>query len=140
VCHQHLPFSDDAPADNFDSIASHSNLNFTIVVNPASGPGSGAGPDANYTREIPRLNAYANVRTLGYVSTAYAKRDLGEVLQDISTYSTWSWNSTVAGLGMQGIFLDETPAQYDSANAQFFETIASAVRSETGLGSNPLVS
>jgi hypothetical protein len=110
------------------------------VVNPASGPGTGAGPDANYTREIPRLNAYANVRTVGYVSTDYARRNLSSVLQDISTYSAWSGNLTISGLGMQGIFLDETPAQYDGANAQFFETIASAVRSETGLGTNPLVS
>jgi hypothetical protein len=109
------------------------------VVNPASGPGIGAGPDANYTREIPKLNAYANVRTVGYVSTDYTRRNLSLVLQDISTYSTWSGNVTIPGLGMQGIFLDETPTQYDTASAQFFETIALAVRSEAGLGSNPLV-
>jgi hypothetical protein len=41
---------------------------------------------------------------------------------------------------MRGIFLDETTSQYEPASAQFYETIASAVRSEAGLGSNPLVS
>lgn len=123
----------------FTAIASHPGLNFTIVVNPASGPGNGAGPDANYTREIPRLNAYANVRTFGYVSTDYAKRNLGLVLRDISTYSAWSENATFPGLGMHGIFLDETSSQYEPASAHFFETIASAVRSEAGLGLNPLI-
>jgi hypothetical protein len=110
------------------------------VVNPASGPGTGAGPDGNYTREIPRLNAYANVRTVGYVSTDYTKRNLSLVLQDIGTYSAWSKNIISPGLGVHGIFLDETPSQYDSASAEFFETIESAVKSAEGLGSDPLVS
>jgi Spherulation-specific family 4 len=140
VCHYTPLFSDDFRLTRLDRIANHPSLNFTIVVNPSSGPGNGAGPDANYTREIPRLNGYANVRTFGYVSTNYAKRDLSMVLRDISTYSAWSENSTFPGLGMHGIFFDETSSQYEPANAQFFETIASAVRSETGLGSNPLVS
>lgn len=119
-------------------IASHPSLDFIVVVNPASGPGTG--PDGNYTREIPRLNAYANVRTVGYVSTDYTKRDLSLVLQDITTYSAWSENATIPGLGMKGIFLDEAPSNYDTASAQFFDTIAAAVKSEAGLGSNPLVS
>jgi hypothetical protein len=140
VCHQSPLLSDHSQLIRLDRIASHPGLNFTIVVNPASGPGSGAGPDANYTREIPRLNAYANVRTVGYVSTDYAKRNLSLVLRDISTYSAWSENITSPGLGMHGIFLDETTSQYEPASAQFYETIASGVRSEAGLGSNPLVS
>ena len=121
------------------SIESHPDLNFTIVVNPASGPGSGSGPDANYTREIPRLNAHANVRTVGYVSTDYTKRDIGSILNDITVYSGWSENATVNALGMRGIFLDETPSQYDEASAGFFETIAASIRSATGLGEDPLV-
>ena len=134
------PLSDDSKLTHLDRIASHPGLNFTVVVNPASGPGNGVGPDANYTREIPRLNAYANVRTVGYVSTDYAKRNLSLVLRDISTYSAWSENATFPGLGMHGIFLDETSSQYEPASAQFYETIASAVRSEAGFGSNSLVS
>lgn len=109
-------------------------------MNPASGPGAGSGPDANYTREIPRLNAHANVRTVGYVSTDYTKRDIGAILNDITLYSGWSENATVKGLGMRGIFLDETPSGYDAASAEFFETIAASIRSGTGLGEDPLVS
>jgi hypothetical protein len=121
-------------------ISSHPTLNFTVVVNPASGPGPGAGPDANYTREIPRLNAYANVRTVGYVSTDYTKRDLGAILRDVKVYSAWSENATIASLGMRGIFLDETPSQYDDASARVLETTAASIRSSTGFGTNPLVS
>jgi len=61
-------------------------------------------------------------------------------LQDIETYSGWAQNSTVKGLGMQGIFLDETPAQYNNASAQFLDTVAVAIRTATGFGSDPLVS
>jgi len=114
-------------------------LNFTVVINPASGPGPGAGPDGNYTKEIPRLNSYANVRTVGYVSTDWAKRDVALALRDISTYGEWSRNASAKGIDMHGIFLDETPSQYDTASAEYYETIASAVRSEDGLGKNPLV-
>jgi hypothetical protein len=127
------------PQLTMPSIESHPNLNFTVVVNPASGPGSGSGPDANYTREIPRLNAYANVRTVGYVSTDYAKRDIGAILNDISVYSGWFENAMAQGLGMRGIFLDETPSQYEAASAEFFEAIAASIRSSPGLGSDPLV-
>lgn len=123
----------------FAAITNYPSLNFTVVVNPASGPGMGAGPDGNYTREIPKLNAYGNVQTVGYVSTDYTKRNLSLVLQDIGTYSAWSQNITAPGLGMNGIFLDETPSQYDEASAEYYETIESAVRSSDGLGINPLI-
>jgi hypothetical protein len=80
------------------------------------------------------------VRTVGYVSTDYTKRDIGAILNDITVYSGWSENATVNELGMRGIFLDETPSQYDAASAEFFETIAASIRSKTGLGEDPLVS
>jgi len=109
------------------------------VINPHNGPGAIAGPDVNYRREIGRLNGYNNVRTIGYVTTGYAKRELAAVLQDITTYSTWSKNAT-SGLGMRGIFFDETPSQYEPRIAQFLGTAHAAVRSAAGFGSQCLVS
>ncbi|KAH8802482.1 Spherulation-specific family 4-domain-containing protein [Xylogone sp. PMI_703] len=123
----------------YTAASTYPKVNFIAVVNPANGPGAGAGPDGNYTREIPTLNSYANIRTVGYVSTNWAKRDLPLVLQDINRYSAWSENSTIEDLGMHGIFLDETPAQYDDASAQFLQTIESAIVSAPGLGSHPLI-
>jgi hypothetical protein len=122
------------------SVARHPTLTFNVVVNPASGPGLGAGPDGNYTRDIPKLNSYSNVRTLGYVSTDWTKREIDLALQDIRTYSGWAQNTSVHGLAMQGIFLDETPATYNDASAQFLDTLASAIRSSSGFGDDPLVS
>lgn len=122
------------------SIARHPALTFVVVVNPASGPGLGDGPDANYTREIPKLNSYANVRTMGYVSTDWTKRDIALAKKDIATYSAWAQNASVQDLGVQGIFLDETPAVYNDASAQYLDTLASAIRSANGFGSDPVVS
>lgn len=120
-------------------IVKHPNVNFTVVVNSNSGPGDSPLPDGNYTREIPRLNSYPNVRTAGYVSTSWTNRNLSSALQDINTYSSWSKNITIPGLGVQGIFLDETPAVYTAAAVQFLNTIASAIKFQPGFGNNPLV-
>ena len=97
-------------------------------------------PDGNYTREIPKLNQHANVRTVGYVSTSYTTRNISLALRDIDIYSAWAENSTVSGLGMHGIFLDETPSQYQPASVQFLDTLAASIKSQTGLGKDPLVS
>jgi hypothetical protein len=121
-------------------ITNHPHLNFTVVVNPASGPGMEPVPDGNYTREIPKLNQHANVRTVGYVSTSYTNRNMSLALRDIETYSAWAENSTVRGLGMHGIFLDETPSQYQPASVQFLDTLAASIKSQTGFGKDPLVS
>ena len=141
VRHQYFPF---LPPDDFEltttRITNHPHLSFTVVVNPASGPGVEPIPDSNYTREIPKLNKHANVRTVGYVSTSYTNRNISLALRDIDTYSAWSENSTIAGLGMQGIFLDETPSQYEPVSALFLDTLAGSITSHTGFGKDPLVS
>ena len=110
-----------------------------MVVNPHSGPGAAAVPDANYTREIPRLNSHTNVQTLGYVATAYTKRDLTLVKHDIHTYSEWRSNYTVPGLGVQGIFFDETPSQYDDTSAYFLLEAQKEARKVQGFTSRCLV-
>jgi len=142
-CVRHQYFLNLAP-DNFkltvNRITNHPRLNFTVVINPASGPGVEQGPDSNYTREITKLNKHANVRTVGYVSTSYTNRNISLALRDIETYSAWSENSTIAGLGMQGIFLDETPSQYQAASAIFLDTLADSINSDTGFGKDPFVS
>lgn len=119
-------------------VSAHPTLNFTVVINPFNGPGPDYLPDANYTREIPGLNAVANVRTLGYVSTNYTKRDLKDVLKDIDTYANWTTEKE--GMGMRGIFLDETPGTWTDESGEFLEAVAKGVRTADGLGTAPLVS
>jgi len=123
----------------FEAAEKHPNLNFTAVVNPASGPGDTPEPDGNYTRDIPRLNSYPNIRTVGYVSTVWTNRNISLALADISTYSKWATNATIPNLGMRGIFLDETPATWTAESQEYLENIASAIRSDAGLGSDPLI-
>ncbi|KAL5327305.1 hypothetical protein ACEPPN_004999 [Leptodophora sp. 'Broadleaf-Isolate-01'] len=123
----------------FEAAERHPELNFTAVVNPASGPGDGPVPDGNYTRDIPRLNSYPNIRTVGYVSTSWTNRNISLALADIQTYSKWATNSTIPNLGMRGIFLDETPATWTAESQEYLENVASAIRSDSGLGSDPLI-
>ncbi|KAL4947063.1 Spherulation-specific family 4 [Aspergillus filifer] len=124
--------------EHFDSsledIESHPTLPFLIITNPDSGPGHTTYPDENYAREILRLNSYANVTTIGYVRIDYCRRPLDEVVAEIERYAGWSrprssskpWMDSgsrgnvnesraggeTSGLGMRGIFIDETPNHF----------------------------
>ena len=117
------------------SITEYPNITFLIIVNPASGPGALALPDSNYVREIRCLNSQANVRTFGYVSTNYAKRDLDAVKADIQKYSAWH----AAGLGLGGIFFDEAPAEYSADSADFLLEAQSVARQAPGFTADCLV-
>ncbi|PTU17590.1 hypothetical protein P175DRAFT_0446131 [Aspergillus ochraceoroseus IBT 24754] len=115
-------------------ISTHPNVNFTIVVNPGNGPGPNALPDGNYTREIPKLAAYENVRLLGYIHTSYAARNLSLVRKDIETYAAWPANSSNPKLAVRGIFVDETPQQYNANHLAYLQELAAIVKKTPGLG------
>jgi hypothetical protein len=109
------------------------------VINPGSGPGPDALPDANYTREIPKLASYDNVRLLGYVPTTWAKRNMSAVRRDIQTYAEWPTNSSNSKLAVRGIFFDETPQQYDADALSYLQDLTSFVKSLSGLGPDNFV-
>lgn len=111
----------------------HPKINFTVVINPNSGPGDGLFPDANYARDISTLNKMSNVRTIGYVATNWGRKATASVLQEIDTYSGWSGEDSAVAL--DGIFFDEAPVQFDSGHAEYLRTISKAVRGAAGLGS-----
>ncbi|OCK84859.1 hypothetical protein K432DRAFT_413728 [Lepidopterella palustris CBS 459.81] len=112
-------------------------LKFTVVINPNSGPGDGVLPDANYTRGISILNGFSNVRTIGYVATTWASKDVNAVMQEVATYAGWATlNSSIA---LCGVFFDETPAQYEPGHAQYLQTISDAVRKSRGLADGYVV-
>ncbi|KAE9364773.1 hypothetical protein N431DRAFT_421961 [Stipitochalara longipes BDJ] len=123
----------------YATIVQHPTLTFILIINPSSGPGSSAIPDQHYTREIPKLNAFPNVKTVGYVSTNWGKREISEVLKDISTYSGWERNSKVKGLRVEGIFLDETPATFSLEGMKFLEKVKATMAFQPGLGADPLI-
>jgi len=115
-------------------VATHPNVNFTVVINPGNGPGPNALPDANYTREIPRLASYDNVRLLGYVPTTYTNRDIGLVRRDVETYAGWPINGSNQDLAVQGIFFDETPQEYDDRALGYLQELRGMVKGSSGLG------
>jgi hypothetical protein len=122
------------------SISAHPDVNFTVVINPGNGPGPDSLPDANYTREIPVLSSYANVRLLGYVYTSYAKRNVSAIRNDIQTYADWPTNSSNPNLAVQGIFFDETPQQYDAQILTYLQGLTDFIKDLEGLGPDKFVS
>lgn len=121
-------------------ISAHPDVNFTVVINPGNGPGPNALPDANYTREIPKLTAYENVRLLGYVHTTYATRNVSSIRKDIQTYADWPTNSSNPNLAVRGIFFDETPQQYEPQTLSYLQGLTDFVKDLKGLGPNQFVS
>lgn len=119
------------------SISTHPELDFVIIVNPSSGPGSSP-PDLQYQTAIHRLNTYTNVQKVGYIPTDYATRNLSSVLEDVAIYANWSSSST--SLAMDGIFFDEIPYDWNTTKADYLSHINSAVKNSSGIESPHLVS
>jgi len=115
----------------YEAFTAHPQLNFTVIVNPQSGPGSSPYPTEQYSFQLRQLHAYPNVRTVGYVRTGYAERNITAVLQDVATYSGWASKSSA--LAVDGIFFDEIPSEYSSTMAEYLSTINQAAKNAPGL-------
>ena len=89
------------------AISAYPSVEWQIIVNPASGPGTTSYPtDANYITGISTLNRYANVQTVGYVDTAYGNRAYSSVKADIDAYAKWA-SYPSANISIAGIFFDD---------------------------------
>ncbi|KAF2688139.1 hypothetical protein K458DRAFT_440834 [Lentithecium fluviatile CBS 122367] len=116
------------------SIAENPTLNFIVIINPNSGPGSPPWwPNADYVREIRKLNAYANVKTVGYIGTTYCQKPIEDVYAEISKYAEWSSDRRYPGLGVTGIFFDETPNLHTEAGQTYLESITQRVKETKGV-------
>lgn len=107
------------------SIKANPNLQFMVVVNPNSGPGSTKYPDSNYIANIATLNAASNVKTLGYVHTEYAGRAAASVQADINSYANWAYYAA-SNIKMDGIFFDEVPTA--AANVAYMQKLTTYAR------------
>ncbi|KAF2808369.1 uncharacterized protein BDZ99DRAFT_390246 [Mytilinidion resinicola] len=121
----------------YQTAVQYPGVDFTIIINPNSGPGDGMLPDANYTHGVATLNKLDNVRTIGYVATNWGQKDAQKVLQEVTTYS--GWTSQDSSVALDGIFFDETPAQYHPDHAQYLLKVSEAVREADGFGSGCVV-
>lgn len=111
------------------SITSHPKQKFAVIINPDSGPGRTPQPQPEYVSQIQKLNTFANVRRFGYVRTTYGKRNISDIISDISTYGGWS--ST--GQGVHGIFFDEAPGEYTAGLEDYIKRINQAAKTAPGL-------
>jgi hypothetical protein len=114
-------------------IDKYPSLPFTVIVNPNTGPDNNTLTDQNYARELPKLNSRKNVQTIGYVRTAWATRNISDVLKDVSTYASWAENKT-ADYRVHGIFYDEVPSTYSTDTAAFMNTLDQHAKNQTGFG------
>jgi hypothetical protein len=91
----------------------------------------GSLPDQVYLDEMPKLRAYPNIRTLGYVATNYADKPIDDVLAEIGMYAKWPKLSNDTKMRVDGIFLDETPSTYDAEEYEYLKIASQAVRNGT---------
>lgn len=133
-------------------------MQFVVIVNPNSGPGvdpEGWLPDKHYSREVPRLTAYGNVKIVGYVRVDYCRRSVSEVSEDIKKYANWSGTASRNSVGtrqpesaptgstqfaVHGIFFDEVPNVWEVEHAAYLEDIGILVKEVDGIVGDRLVS
>jgi hypothetical protein len=75
-----------AAPDDWARMASHGDQVRLVVLNPASGPGTG--PDPAYSGVLAALRA-AGVAIAGYVDTDYGRRPRRDAAADIARYREW---------------------------------------------------
>ena len=89
-------------------------MNYTVIVNPCSGPCLNSLPEQPYIDEIPKLSKYPNIRKLGYVATNYTEKSIDTVLAEIHQYSLWPSLMNDTRMNVDGIFFDEVSAEASS--------------------------
>ncbi|KAI4246044.1 MAG: hypothetical protein LQ352_006472 [Teloschistes flavicans] len=115
-------------SDVFSTIESHSAVQFIVVVNPQSGPGTSSYPtDQNIISGVSKLNSYPNVHTVGYVLTGHGSRDTANVTADVDVYASWAGYSG-ANIAIKGIYFDEVSSETTQTNYDFYNVSAAHAR------------
>ncbi|KFG79509.1 putative cell surface spherulin 4-like protein [Metarhizium anisopliae] len=108
----------------FNAIAAHPSLPWLAVVNVATGPGSTYMPgnnDVNYIAGVSKLNSFPNVKTLGYIRTAYASIPMDEITKNITAWANWA-SYSASNISIHGLFIDE------SSNLAYMTNVTSFAR------------
>ncbi|PYH89196.1 hypothetical protein BO71DRAFT_390124 [Aspergillus ellipticus CBS 707.79] len=109
-------------------------VEFTIIINPDSGPGSSSLPDASFLSAVPALTSHSNVLAIGYVPTQKGTRAIADVEKDVKTYAGWPSASGNSSFAVHGIFFDEAPNAYSADLVSYYQQLATLVKDSTGLG------
>ncbi len=117
-----------------DRIAAYPDVNFLVIVNPNSGPGGMPLPSHDYIREVPKLNAFPNVHTVGYIRIDYCKQPLEQSFHDIKLYADWKKHHDIPGLFVRGIYVDETPNHVSRERGQYLDALREYIKASEDLG------
>ncbi|KAL3476617.1 Spherulation-specific family 4 [Aspergillus californicus] len=132
------PLTAETWAPLYAAIQANPSLDFLVIVNPNSGPGE-KDIDASYAREVPRLNAFANVYTVGYIRVDYCRKPLQQSYDEIARYASWSEDYETTSLGVRGIFVDETPNHHSPERAEYLSALTRYIKSSPGILSDRFV-
>lgn len=118
----------------------HPNVNFTVIVNPNTGPGDQLCGGADYKSVMETIrDEYDNIQTLGYVHTATefncgdggdicpTTMPIGELNKNVQKYIDWN-SDECGGLAPDGIFFDESPYEADEKFISYMDTAVEYVR------------
>ena len=115
-------------SDVTSTIDAYAGVQWQIVVNPNSGPGTSSYPsDPNIISGLAKLNSYSNVNTVGYVDTAHGQKDISLVNAETDVYASWAGYSTNISIG--GIYFDDVSSEESSSMYSYYETVAAHARS-----------
>jgi len=110
------------------TIESHPQVQFEVVVNPNSGPGTTSYPtDPNIISGIAKLNSYSNVKTVGYVETFHGRKDVAAVNAEVDVYAKWVSYSN-ANIAIGGIYFDDVSSEATDTIYSYYETVAAHAR------------
>ncbi|KAM7186567.1 Spherulation-specific family 4 domain containing protein [Naviculisporaceae sp. PSN 640] len=127
----------------YDAIAAYPQVDFLIVVNPNSGPGEEPLPSRDYMREVPKLNAFPNVTTVGYIAITWTRKSLEDVKKEIDQYAGWEKKALddyeTEGLYVEGIYLDETPNHVSDNAKSYLKELTDYIKGLEGLRGEKLV-
>ena len=116
-------------ADIYAAINAHPDVEWLIVINPDSGPGTQLYPsDPNIIAGIAKIEGYPNVRTVGYVDTAHGQRDVSAVDAEVDVYAKWATYSD-ANITIGGIYFDDVSSEATESTYSYYQTLAAHTRS-----------
>lgn len=78
--------------------------------------------------------------TIGYVRATYCQRPVEDIFEDIETYAKRSNDAEHGGLGVQGVFLDETTNLYTEETKQYLDAIDQKAKGTGGIIGHRFVS
>ena len=107
----------------WNQVAAHPTVEFQLIINPDSGPGSSQYPEPAYITALTRLNKLPNVKLLGYIATGWASRPVAETLREIDKYAGWA-SYRASNISISGIFFDEATDSTNAAQMQYMRDVS----------------